>query len=81
MVLKSRGEARNEIPYCLGVYRMVDFKHGKPVYKQDGGEHFLYFQRDVRAWMVGTKMGHKFGWVRYFDWFCKKKRCKHFGFF
>ncbi len=29
VVLRSTGEARDEVPYCMGVYRMIDFKHGK----------------------------------------------------
>ncbi len=37
---------------------------GKPVYKQEGGEHYLYFQRERKAWMVGARVGHRYGWVR-----------------
>jgi len=56
VVMKSKGAAKRELPTCMGVYRMVDFKHGKPVYKQDGGEHYMYYHRERKAWMVGPKV-------------------------
>ena len=48
----------------MGVYRLCDFKHGKPIYKQDGGEHYLYFHGKSKMWMVGPRPNHSYAWLR-----------------
>ena len=64
MVLKSSGNAAENQPSCLGVYRVVDSLNEKPVYKQEGGEHFLYFNADKQSWMVGTNVGDSYAWIK-----------------
>ena len=44
MVLKSEGIVREHQADVLGVYRMVDHYNDRPVYKQDGGENFIYYR-------------------------------------
>ena len=39
---------------CLGVYRMVGDFNNKPLYKQDEGENYLYYQN--KTWLVGPKL-------------------------
>ena len=39
---------------CLGVYRMVGDFNKKPLYKQDEGENYLYYQN--KTWLVGPKL-------------------------
>ena len=36
-------------PDVLGVYRMVDSFDNRPVYKQDGGENYIYYRFDFIA--------------------------------
>ena len=31
-------------PQLLGVYRLVDSYSDRPVYKQDGGENYIYYR-------------------------------------
>ena len=38
--------------------------NGKPLYKQDGGEHYLYYNRELSTWMVGPQVGKNYGWLR-----------------
>ncbi len=66
MLIRARkGRARYEVPTCLGVYRMVKVRNDdRPVYKQDGGEHYLYFHETYTVWMVGARPGHDYGWLR-----------------
>jgi hypothetical protein len=40
---------------CLGVYRIVGDYNGKPLYKQDEGENYLYYQK--KTWLVGPHLG------------------------
>jgi len=51
-------------PDVLGVYRMVDSYDNRPVYKQDGGENYIYYSAASRAWFVGTVVGHRYGWLK-----------------
>ena len=44
VVLKSEGIVREHQADVLGVYRMVDHYNDRPVYKQDGGENFIYYR-------------------------------------
>lgn len=53
MVLKSSGPATRHQPSCLGVYRMVDHHDGRPAYRQDEGDHYLYYNERHDSWMVG----------------------------
>merc|ERR1712227_536806 len=48
----------------LGVYRMVDSYNDRPVYKQDGGENYIYYSSASNTWFVGTVVGHQYGWLR-----------------
>ncbi len=62
MVLRSNGVAADHQAHCLGVYRMTDSHNGRPVYKQDDGEHYLF--HDGEGWMVGSRVGHAYAWMR-----------------
>jgi hypothetical protein len=63
MLLKSEGIAAVSQPHCMGVYRMIDFYNGRPLYKQDGNEHFLYYNAKLNGWMVGSRKGQNYGWI------------------
>merc|ERR1711978_845098 len=64
VVLKSEGIVKKYQPDVLGVYRMVDSYDNRPVYKQDGGENYIYYSAASRAWFVGTVVGHRYGWLK-----------------
>merc|ERR1719361_336306 len=64
VIIKSEGSMAANQPDVLGVYRMVDSHHDRPVYKQDGGENYIYYSRSSKAWFVGTVVGHPYGWLR-----------------
>ena len=64
VVLKSSGGAAKNQADCLGVYRVVDNYNDRPVYKQDCGDHYLYYHREYDCWMVGSRVGHEFGWIK-----------------
>ena len=34
-------------PQLLGVYRLVDTYSDRPVYKQDGGENYIYYRSGI----------------------------------
>ena len=63
-MLKSNDKAELRQPSCLGVYRMVGLWNAKPVYKQDNDEHYLYFNSKEQCWMVGSRWGHNYGWLK-----------------
>ena len=44
LVLKSEGVVKEHQADVLGVYRMVDSYNERPVYKQDGGENYIYYR-------------------------------------
>merc|ERR1712012_1063019 len=46
VVLKSEGIVKKHQADVLGVYRMVDSYKERPVYKQDGGENYIYYRLD-----------------------------------
>jgi len=46
VVLKSEGIVKKHQADVLGVYRMVDSYNERPVYKQDGGENYIYYRLD-----------------------------------
>ena len=64
MVLKSEGEIGNNQADILGVYRMADSHCDRPVYKQDGGENYIYYSNISGSWLVGTVVGHQYAWLR-----------------
>ena len=64
MVLKSKGPAAKNQRDCLGVYRVVDSLNDKPVYKQDAGDHYLYYHGGHDCWLVGSRVGQEIGWVK-----------------
>jgi len=55
VILSSTGSAAEHQMTCLGVYRMAGDYNGKPLYKQDEGENYLYYQN--KTWLVGPKLG------------------------
>ena len=42
----------------------MDHLNGKPVYKQEDGENYLYFNQDKNSWMVGTRVGDSYAWIK-----------------
>merc|ERR1711915_218934 len=64
VVLKSEGAVKKHQSDVLGVYRMVDSYNKRPVYKQDGGENYIYYSSASKSWFVGTVVGHQYGWLR-----------------
>ena len=64
MVLKSEGGVAENQGDVLGVYRMVDSYCERPVYKQDGGENYIYYSSASSSWLVGTVVGHEHAWLR-----------------
>jgi len=64
VVIKSEGPVKVHQADVLGVYRMVDSYNDRPVYKQDGGENYIYYSSVSSTWFVGTVVGHQYGWLR-----------------
>ncbi len=64
IVLKSTSSANKTLPLCMGVYRLIGRYDNRPLYKQDGGEHYLYHNKTFGAWMVGPQIGKNYGWLR-----------------
>lgn len=62
--MRSTEGAYNSLPLCMGVYRLIDTFNDHPLYKQDGGEHYLYYHKSLEAWMVGPQVGRNYGWIR-----------------
>ena len=52
LVLKSEGAVREHQADVLGVYRMVDNYNERPVYKQDGGENYIYYRSAKHIFIV-----------------------------
>ena len=67
MVLRSTGGAADHQPSCLGVYRLIDSLNDRPVYKQEGGENYLYYNEAKSSWMVGTNVGDSYAWIKHSD--------------
>ena len=63
-MVRSEGKVREEQGDVLGVYRLVDSHQARPLYKQDGGENFIFFSPGGPWWMVGTVVGSQYGWLR-----------------
>ena len=64
LVLKSEGVVKEHQADVLGVYRMIDSYNERPVYKQDGGENYIYYSAASCSWLVGAVVGHQYGWLR-----------------
>merc|ERR1719312_1202622 len=64
LVVKSEGAVSEHQGDVLGVYRMVDSYNDRPVYKQEGGENYIYYSSASASWLVGTVVGHQYGWLR-----------------
>ena len=43
-MVKSEGAVSEHQGDVLGVYRMVDSYNDRPVYKQEGGENYIYYR-------------------------------------
>ena len=64
-MLQSEILARTEQYECLGIYRAMDFRNGRPVYKQDEGQNYLYYHND--SWLIGPhshKGDPQYAWIR-----------------
>merc|ERR1712142_762999 len=58
VVLKSEGAVKKHQSDVLGVYRMVDSYNDRPVYKQDGGENYIYYSSaSSKRWIPDLKTG------------------------
>ena len=63
--MKSEGSAAEHQSACLGVYRSVDWCNHRPVYKQEDGENYLYYNNKLKSWMVASYVGNEYAWMRY----------------
>ena len=69
-MVRSEGRVREEQADVLGLYRLVDSHQERPLYKQDGGENWLFFSPGGAGgaggdcWVVGTSVGSQYGWLR-----------------
>ena len=64
VVLYSEGMARDHQSACLGIYRSSGYLNGRPVYKQDEGENYLYYHKTQNSWLIGPHIGNTYAWVR-----------------
>merc|ERR1712121_165364 len=51
VVIKSEGAVKVHQADVLGVYRMMDSYNDRPVYKQDGGENYIYYSAASNTWL------------------------------
>ena len=65
--MKSEGVVKEHQADVLGVYRMIDSYNDRPVYKQEGGENYLYYCQAKSSWMVGTNVGDSYAWIKHSD--------------
>ena len=65
-MLRSEGGLGEEQRAVLGVYRLADQLAERPVFRQEGGEHWLY-HCPGSGWLLGTTPGQQYGWVRNFS--------------
>lgn len=47
---------------CLGVYRSMGYNNGRPAYKQDEGEIYLYYKN--KNWLIGPQLDRDYAWIR-----------------
>lgn len=64
MIIASTGAVKEKLPLALGVYRLIGSWHAQPLYKKDGGEMYLYYNEDVKAWLVGPDWTSKNAWLK-----------------
>jgi hypothetical protein len=64
VILSSTGSAAEHQPSCLGVYRVIGNLNNKPLYKQDDGENYLYYQKETKSWLVGPNSGDDYAWIK-----------------
>ncbi len=64
VIFSSQGSAGNNLPLCMGVYRLYGTYADRPVYKKAGGEMFLYYNPRLQTWMVGAEVGKDQGWLK-----------------
>ena len=63
-MVRSEGKVREEQGDVLGLYRLVDCHQERPLYKQEGGENFIYYSPGGPCWLVGTVVGSQYAWLR-----------------
>ena len=56
--LYSDEVARQAQPLCLGLYRSVSYKNGRPVYKQEEGQNYLFYYDN--AWFIGPHVDNHY---------------------
>jgi len=88
VVLKSEGIVKKHQADVLGVYRMVDSYNERPVYKQDGGENYIYYRLDnlnepIIQFLIQFHQQHLVCWnscwssvwvAEKFHWECQHKK-------
>merc|ERR1719242_1131016 len=62
VILYSEGMARDHQTQCMGVYRSTGYHNGRPVYKQDEGENYLFYHN--HCWLIGPQVGKDYAWIR-----------------
>lgn len=62
--MKSENNAAKHQAACLGVYRSVDWHNNQPVYKQENGENYLYYNDKFKSWMVASYVGNEYAWMK-----------------
>ena len=63
VILYSEGMASDHQAQCMGVYRSSGYRNGRPVYKQDQGENYLYYHN--QSWLIGPHVDSEYAWIRY----------------
>jgi len=62
LVVISSGAVAESLADALGVYRLTGTHNNHPLYKQDGGENYIFHY--ANWWIVGTVVGMPHGWLR-----------------
>ena len=62
VILYSEGMASDHQAQCMGVYRSSGYRNGRPVYKQDQGENYLYYHN--QSWLIGPHVDSEYAWIR-----------------
>ena len=66
-MVRSEGQVRQQQSDVLGLYRLGDCHQARPLYKQDGGENFIFFSPAGSGWILGTSLASLYGWLRNFS--------------
>ncbi len=61
--VKPDGPAAENVPMTMGIFRLVGVFNGKPLYKKDEGEMYMYYLGQAEAWMVGPVIGADYGYL------------------